>query len=139
MKTVRILSVSLILTSLVCTPTSWANDWATQREPSALEKLNAGTQKLLADTTTGAKKLIVGTANGTKRFFIGVKDTLSWKKPAPRKTSASMVPWIRDPDPQYLRPPKSRKKSWLDSLLGREEPKQVETLKDWVNLPRPEF
>ena len=107
---------------------------------SPLEKLNVGTQKLFAETTAGTQRFLAGTAAGTKKFFTGVKDTLSLKKPATKKRSNPIVPWIREPqDPRYLRTPKNQQPSWLDRLLGREEPKRVETLKDWVALPRPEF
>ena len=85
-------------------------------EPSPLEKLDAG----------------------TKKFFAGARDALTWKKPAPkRKPTSQYVPWIPQPqDPRYLSSRKKKKKSWLDSLFRREEPKQPQSLKDWVGLPR---
>jgi len=114
--------------------------YANKKEPSPLEKFNAGTQKILADTTAGTKKVLVGTANGTKKFFTGVRDTFAWKDPAPKRKANPLVPWIREPeDPRYLRSSQKQKKSWFDSLFGREEPRRVESMKDWVGLPRPEF
>ena len=112
---------------------------------SPLEKLNAGTKKfftdttagtkkLFSDTTAGTKKFFANTTTGTKRFFAGVKDTFSWNKPAPRTRQNPFVPWLRQAED-----PRKHKRSWIDSLFGREEPKQVDSLKDWVGLPRPEF
>ena len=85
-------------------------------EPSALEKLGTGTKKLLA----------------------GARDTLTWKKPAPkRKPTNQYVPWMQNPkNPRYARS-QQKKKSWLGSLFRREEPKRVQTLKEFVGMPRP--
>ncbi|MBN2477653.1 MAG: hypothetical protein JXB62_23800 [Pirellulales bacterium] len=106
-----------------------ASSYGKKTEPSALEKLDAGTKKLFADA-----------AEGTKKFFRDTKDALTWKKPAPKTASRPYVPWIQPPkDPRHLRSAAPKKKSWFDSLFVREEPKRVESMKDWVGLPRPEM
>ena len=89
---------------------------AGRAEPSPLERFNAG----------------------TKKFFAGARDVLVGKKPAPEKKPTNQyAPWVRQPkDPRYLDSRKKKKKSWLDSLFRREEPKPPQSLKDWVGLPR---
>jgi hypothetical protein len=98
---------------------------AAAAKPSSLEKLGAGTKKFFADLGTG-----------TKRFFTGVNDVLTGKKRASKKGSTnSHASWSLSQ--QQSSPTSSRKKkSSLDWLLGREEPEPVESLKDWVGLPR---
>ena len=164
MRTARLALLSLIVTMFVGVQSAPADSWSldqlnpfSKREDqsttsgrryvrdselgqSPLEKLNAGTQEFFAETAAGTHRLLAGTAAGTKKLFTGVKDTLSGKKPAAKKKSNPIVPWIREPqDPRHLRTPRDKKPSWLDRLLGYEEPKRVETMKDFVGLPRPEF
>lgn len=137
MKTARILSIGVVVALFMGVQPALADGWS-------LEKLNAGTTKFFSDTTAGTKKLFSDTATGTKRFFAntttgtkklftGVKDTFSWNKPVPKARQNPFVPWLRQAEAP------NKKKSWIDSLFGREEPKQVDSLQDWVGLPRPEF
>ena len=73
---------------------------------------------------------------GTKRFFAGARGLLTGKKPAPTsRPTTQYAPWsqgIGDPPDRSGQ----KKKSWLGSLFRRKEPKRVESLKDWVGLPR---
>lgn len=88
-------------------------------EPSPLEKLSAG----------------------TKKFFAGARDALTWKKPAPKKTPTNQyAPWMRpSKEPVYPSDRNKKKKSWLDSLFRRKEPQRVESMKDFVGLPRLDY
>ncbi len=78
---------------------------------------------------------------GTKKFFAGTKDALTWKKPTPKPTKKRLaVPWLHDPkDPNDLRGPKGKKKSWFSSLFAPKEPNHPRSMKEFVGLPRPEF
>jgi len=89
---------------------------AKKAEPSALDKL----------------------ASGPKKLLTGTRDALTGKKTAPkRKPTSQYVPW--NGTSQAPRQASSqKKKSWMDSLFRPEKPKQVESMKDWVGLPRPE-
>lgn len=99
---------------------AWSRTYNVKRaEPSSLEKLSAS----------------------TKKFFTGARDALTWKKTPPKRRSTNRYgPRMRESnDLGYFRRQreKEKKKSWLNSLFRREEPKRVQSLKDWVGLPRP--
>ena len=162
MKIARILSAGATAILLIGSPPALAEGWSPAKlnpfakraenntvsgrrhnvrsvEPSPLEKLNTGTKKFFADTNAGLTKFFADTDAGAKRFFAGAKGALTRKRPDPkRKPTNQYVPWVRAPnDPRYPQQHTKQKNSWLDSLLGREEPKRVESLKEWVGLPRP--
>lgn len=115
-------------------------------EESWLGKLNPFAKKQTHSTVSNRKNYarkagpspLDKLASGTKKAFTGTWDALTFKKPAPkRKATAQPAPWNRTYQPP--RPVSNQKKqSWLDSLLGREKPKQAESMKDWVGLPRVE-
>jgi len=74
----------------------------------------------------------------TKEFFAKTAETLGMNRPK-AKASKQYLPWLKEPkDPRYLRSHKTEL-SWWDKLLGREEPERVDSLKDWVGLPKPGF
>jgi len=87
---------------------------AKKAEPSALDKLTSGPKKLLA----------------------GTRDALSLKKPASKgKPTGQHTRW-NDSSQAPRQASSQKKKSWMDSLFRPEKPKQVESMKDWVGLPR---
>lgn len=73
-----------------------------------------------------------------KRFFAGAKDALTWKKPAAKKKPTNQyLPWMRESNQQrYTHHNKRPKRSWLDALFRPKEPKPIESMEEWVGLPR---
>ena len=161
MKTARFLSAGMVLALLIAGPAAAADGWSleklnpfakkeasrsasrssyarsyhrTQPKPSPLESIAGGTKQMLVDTGNGAKKLVTDTGAGAGRLLTGAKDALTWKKPAPRRRPANRyMPWTGRSD---NRQPKDQKLSWMDRLLGRQEPKPIESLDDWWALKR---
>ncbi len=144
MKTSGILSAAVLVVLLVSGQSAAADGWSLWKllpfgkkeatrparksfaRPSPLEKLDDDMKKF---------------NEGTKKFFAQAVDALRWKKPdAKKRPTKRYLSWIREPkDPRYLREPKKQKKSWWDSLFRREEPKRVDSMKDWVGLSKPEM
>ena len=97
-----------------------------------VKKLGNGTKKLLSDTTAGAGKILHGAA-----------DVLTLKKPSPHKNASNpLLPWTwgaKEPPPANRwsrREPEKQKKSFMDFLIRREDPKPVESFDDWWELKR---
>jgi hypothetical protein len=82
-----------------------------------LQRFNAGTKRFLAETGAGTKRFFSKANTRTKTFFAKTRNALTWKKPAATKRQKP-------------------KRSWMDALLGREEPKPIESLDDWWELER---
>ena len=139
MKIARILSAGSALALLMVAQPALAEEgWLDKLNPFAKKER----QNTVSDRRYNTRKVepspLEKLNTGTKKFFAGARDALTWKKPAPkRKPTNQYVPWIRQPkDPRHLSSRKKKKKSWLDSLFRREEPKRAQSLKDWVGLPR---
>jgi hypothetical protein len=137
MKTAWILSGVAALSLLVAAgPAPAEEGWLGKLNPLAKKQ----THSTLSSRKNNAKKAgsspLDKLASGTKKVFADTRDALTFKKPAPKqKATSQYAPWNRTS--QVPRPVSNqKKKSWLDSLLGREKPKQVESMKDWVGLPR---
>lgn len=160
MKIARTLSAGLVLALLIGSRPAAADGWSLQKlnpfakrvkyntisgrrynirrvERSPLEKLSDGTNKFFAEANAGTKKFLTDADAGAKKFFTGARDALTWKKPAPkRRPTNQYIPWMRDPRTGRYAQYKPKQKSWLDSLLGRKEPKRVESFDDWWKLKR---
>ena len=139
MKTARILSAGLALALLMVVQPALAEEgWLDKLNPFAKKERQNTVSARRYHTRNVEPSPLEKLNAGTKKLFAGARDALTWKKPAPkRKPTNQHVPWIRQPqDPRYLSNRKKKKKSWLDSLFRREEPKQPQSLKDWVGLPR---
>ena len=135
MKILGTLSTGLILVLLICDLAQAEDDWSLNRlNPFTkhVKKLGNGTKKLLSDATAGTEKL-----------FHGAADVLTLKKPtSQKKASNPLLPWTwgaKDPPPTNSwnhRAPKKQKKSFMDFLIRREEPKPVKSFKDFFALER---
>jgi len=67
---------------------------------------------------------------GTKKFFTGVGDALTFKKPAPKKTTVT-------PTNSWIKPPKAEPKpSWFSSMFRKEEPKKLSSPSEWLDQKR---
>ena len=141
MKIVRILSCGVVLALLIGGRPLLAEGWSLQnllpfgkkqtKKPARTTTVKRGP---LEQLDAGMKKL----GEGTKKFFVQTRDLLTGKKPAARRhpNYSRRYPRIRHAgDPRYSR--SKPKQSWLDTLLGREKPKPVRSMKEWVGLPRP--
>lgn len=107
-----------------------------ERLGAGLEKVNAETKRLFSGADACTRKLFADANTGARQFFAGAKAVLTGQPAAGQRNAKPSLPWIRQPDdPRNLRQPK--KKSWLDGLFGRREPKRVESMAEWVGLPRP--
>ena len=84
-------------------------------KPEWMRKMDRDMHRLNNGIKTGVHQ--VGT--GTKRLLVGTWDTITLKRFA-------------------TQPTQPKKPSWFSSMFTREEPKRVESMKDWVGLPRPE-
>lgn len=142
MKTSRTAAAGAMLALLIGGQSALADGWSLEkllpfgkREPGKSARQTAAKPSPLRRFRAEMRKLNAQ----TKRLFAGVQDALTWKKPAPRSRPTNQyLPWIRPPKRQsYLHPKKKQKESWFDSLFPREEPNQVQSLKDFVGLPRP--
>lgn len=139
MKTARIFSAGVTLALLIIAQPVLA-------EEGWLEKLNPFAKKEEYNPRSGSRYQVKKAepspleklSAGTKKFFAGARDMLTGKRPAPKpRPTNQYAPWVRDSkDPRYARGQKKKKRSWLDSLFRREEPKPVRSLQDWVALPR---
>ena len=90
-------------------------------EPSALEKLNAGTKSLVVGTADGAKRIVLGAADGTQKLLTGTKEALTFGKPAPSRKE----------------PPKP---AWFDGLFApKPKHKPIKSLDDWWDLKKMEY
>ncbi len=104
-----------------------------------IEGAGNGTLKLANDAGSGTKQLLDGAGNGVKGFFTGIGDAMNWNRPQPRRnTGYGYSPWIRDPQTgRYVQPSRTpSKRSWLDSLFARKEPKPPATVGEFLSLPR---
>ncbi|NQU23009.1 MAG: hypothetical protein HQ567_17160 [Candidatus Nealsonbacteria bacterium] len=93
-----------------------------------VKKLGDGTKKFLTDATTGTGQLLSDATVGTGEILHGAFDVVTFKAFA-----------AKEPPPVNrwgLREPKQPKKSFMDFLIRREEPKPVESFKDWWGLKR---
>ena len=120
---------------------STASSYGSRKQPSSLDTIGRSVrQKFDSDVkrlSDGTKEFFAKTNAGTKRFFADTRSALTGKKPSQTRRPLRH-PWIRPPEDQrYVRQPQEQKISWFDRLLGREEPKPVETMSEWVGLPRP--
>ncbi len=67
---------------------------------------------------------------GTKKFFTGVGNALTFKKPAPKKTTIT-------PTNAWIKPPKEEPKpSLISSLFHKEEPKKPSSPSEWLDQKR---
>jgi hypothetical protein len=137
MNVARTLLAGAALTLMVVIHPAVAEDsWLTKLNPFA----NHGTHSTMSAGKYKAKKAepsaLAKLGAGTKKFFTGARDLLTGKKPAPEKKPAyQYAPWSHNPK-DLRQQSTAKKKSWLSSLFRPEKPKQVESLKDWVGLPR---
>jgi len=112
----------------------------TQRVTGDVRKLGDGTKKFLSDTTAGTGKLLSDATAGTGRILHGAADILTLKKPSPHSNASNpLLPWTwgakkSPPADPWVR--RGQKKSWMEFLIRREEPKPVESFDDWWNLKR---
>ncbi len=135
MKILGMLVVGPVLGLLICDLAQAEDTWSLGRlNPftTQVKKLGDGTKKLLSDTTAGAGKILHGAA-----------DVLTLKKPSPHKNASNpLLPWTwgakeSPPASRWSRQePKKQKKSWMDFLIRREDPKPVESFDDWWDLKR---
>jgi hypothetical protein len=137
MKTARILSALGALTLvIVAGPAPAEEGW--------LDKLNPFAKKESHSTPAGRKHNVrkvqpspLEKLNaGTKKFFAGARDTLTGKKPASKQKATNQYPTWSPTSNAPRQASSQKKKSWVDSLFRREKPKEVESMKEWVGLPR---
>ena len=139
MKIARILSAVGVLTLvIVAGPATAEEGWLGKLNPLAKKQTHSTPASRKHNVRKAEPSALDKLSSGTKKFFTGTRDALTGKKPAAqRKSTNQYTPW--NGTSQAPRQASSqKKKSWLDSLFRPEKPKQVESLKDWVGLPRPE-
>ncbi len=126
MKNSSILSACVLLALLAQGHAAENEGWSLSRlNPFGHEPSHTAIAKKTPEPSTLDKFNV-----GTKKFFTGAKDTLTFKKPAPKKTVATPYsPWQHKQRPE-------EKKSWFGSMFAPKEPKPIESLDDWMSLPR---
>ncbi|HUT10963.1 MAG TPA: hypothetical protein VMY42_10730 [Thermoguttaceae bacterium] len=139
--------------------------YATDYQPSPIERLNTGTKKFFTDVGDGTKQFLAETDAGTKRFFsdvgtgtkkffgdvdtgtkrvfAGARDAIGFDRPEPKTDPTdTYVPWSRDPHSaryrQFQPQAEEQKPSWPDlgSWFRPAEPKPAKTFDDWWALKR---
>jgi len=138
MKITRILSaVGALTLVIVAGPAPAEEGWLGKLNPFAKKETHSTVSSRKYNAKKAEPSPLDKLTSGTKKFFTGTRDALTGKKPAAKRKPANQyAPW--NGTSQAPRQANSQKKSWLDSLFRREKPKQVESMKDWVGLPRPE-
>lgn len=142
MKNARILSAGVALALLIAVQPVLAEEgWLKKLNPFAEEEKPSPAWSRTYNAKRAEPSSLEKLGASTKKFFGGARDALTWKKTPPKRRPTNQYgPWVREPnDLGYFRrqqEKEKKKRSWLDSLFRREEPKQVQSLKDWVGLPR---
>ncbi len=143
MKTTRILWAAAILAAWTAGQTTPAPGWTLdQLNPFHRNEANRKPDGRTVNKPSPLEKIDAS----TRAFFSNLKDTLTPRKPAARKSPLKpRVPWVRNPKPQRTDAAKkpqrtytAQKPSWLNSLFRREEPKPPETMDEFMRLERPQ-
>jgi hypothetical protein len=137
MKIARVLSAGAALTlAIVVQPALAEKGWLEKLNPFAAKESHIATSGQKYSVRKAEPSPLEKLNTGTKKFFASARDTLTWKKPAPKKKPSNpYAPWIHTPtDTRHAS--KAKKQSWLHNLFWRDKPKPVGSLKEWVGLPR---
>ena len=133
MKTTRILWAAAILAAFAVSQTTPARGWTLDRL-NPFHKNEAKAKP--ADRTVNMPSPLQKLNTGTKAFFSNIRNTLTPKKSATRKSPLKpRIPWVRNPKPQHKSP--SKKAPRWNPFFRQEEPKPPRTLDDWMSLESP--
>ncbi len=140
MKTVWSLCAGAVLVVLIVARPALAEEgWLGKLNPFAKKEKKEQPRTTWGGTYTPRKAKpspLEKLGTGTKKFFAGARDVLTGKKHAPKRKPANhYTPWTRQ-STDWRHTSSRKKQSWFDSLFRREEPKPVESMEDWVGLPR---